>query len=170
MDRYRFGPTINLGALQDYFNANPGRFVFDALVTRQNSLEQDFDAGEDVYAGYGMVAFDFAKWNLLAGVRVESTHGRYSAHELLFASGAFTGRTRPAVGETDYTDVLPGIHANFFPNSQPHRARRLDQHAGPAELREPGADQRPGRHPERGRHLLGEPVHGELRDCSRTSP
>jgi TonB-dependent receptor len=114
---FRFGPTLNLSGLQEFFRANPNRFVFDALTTHQNSLEQDFSADEQVIAGYGMVGMDFTRWNLMAGVRVEGTRADYTAQELIFANGAFTGRTVPAVGSTDYADVLPGVHLTFFPRS-----------------------------------------------------
>ena len=112
---FRFGPTLNLAGLQQFFSDNPARFAFDAVSTAQNSVEQDFTADEQVYAGYGMVGVDFSGWNLLAGVRVEATRAEYAARELVFAGGAFTGRTNPANGSTDYTDVLPGVHLNFFP-------------------------------------------------------
>ena len=117
-DNFRFGPTLNLGALQQFFRDNPGRFTFDALTTAQNSVEQDFTAEETVVAGYGMLGLDFPRGNLLAGVRVETTNGTYSAGELVFANGVFTGQVNPVTGETDYTDVLPGIHVNFFPSNR----------------------------------------------------
>ena len=111
----RFGPTLNLPALKSFFDTNPDRFIADTLTTQQNSLEQDFEAGEDVYAGYAMLGVDFSKWNLLAGARLENTRGEYLANELLFAGGAFTGRTNPARGTTNYTDVMPGVHVNIHP-------------------------------------------------------
>ena len=114
---FRFGPTLNLSGLQDFFRDNPNRFVFDALTTAQNSVEQDFTADERVIAGYGMLGLDFGRWNLMAGVRVEATQADYAAQELIFAGGAFTGRTVPATGSTDYVDVLPGIHLTFLPRS-----------------------------------------------------
>lgn len=117
-DNFRFGPTLNLGALQQFFRDNPGRFAFDALTTAQNSVEQDFTAEESVIAGYGMIGLDFARGNLLAGVRIETTDGTYSAGELVFANGVFTGQVNPITGETNYTDVLPGIHLNFFPSNR----------------------------------------------------
>jgi len=113
----RFGPIINLSGLQDFFRSNPSRFVFDAVTTSQNSVEQDFEADERVVAGYGMFGLDFDGWNLMAGVRVEATSAEYSAFELLFEDGAFTGLTNPVTGDTDYVDVLPGVHLNFFPSS-----------------------------------------------------
>lgn len=111
----RFGPTLNLPALQQFFDANPGRFTFDPLGTRANSLTQDFQADETVAAGFLMGQVDFEGWNVLAGVRVERTGGTYNANELLYEDGDFTGNIRPATGDTSYTDVLPGVHLNIFP-------------------------------------------------------
>lgn len=111
----RFGPTLDLAALQRFFNDNPEFFDFDALGTQADSLTQDFEADETVTAGYLMGQIDFDGWNLLAGVRVEHTSGTYDANELLYDDGDFTGNLRPATGDTSYTDVLPGVHVNVFP-------------------------------------------------------
>jgi TonB-dependent receptor len=110
-----FGPTLNLATLQQFFEANPARFTFDSLATGADSLVQDFQADETVVAGYLMGQLDFERWNLLGGVRVERTRGTYDANELVYGQGTFTGNIRPATGETSYTDVLPGVHLNFFP-------------------------------------------------------
>ncbi len=117
MGNFRFGPTLNLSGLQEFFSANPSRFAFDAVTTAQNSVEQDFTADESVLAAYGMFKVDFERWNLMAGLRVESTRADYAANELIFAGGVYTGRTVPAVGSTDYVDVLPGVHLTFMPRS-----------------------------------------------------
>ena len=114
----RFGPTINLQVMKDFFEQNPGRFVSDPLTSEQNSLQQDFTASEAVYATYGMIGLDFAKWHLMAGVRVEATRADYYANELIYANGVYTGRYIPAQGSTDYTDVLPGVHLTFSPNNR----------------------------------------------------
>lgn len=115
---YRFGATLNLPVLQQFFRDNPDRFAADTLSSLQNSLEQDFDAAENVYAGYGMAGLQFAKWNVLAGVRVENTRATYSANELLFAGGTFTRGFNRVSGDTDYTDVLPGVHLNLNPTRE----------------------------------------------------
>lgn len=113
--RARFGPTLNLPGLQRFFADNPQFFTFDALGSLNNSLAQDFEADETVTAGYLMGQIDFDGWNLLAGIRVEHTSGTYDANELLYDDGDFTGNIRPSSGDTSYTDVLPGVHVNFFP-------------------------------------------------------
>lgn len=112
---YRFGATLNLAANQQFFRDNPNRFTFDAATSLQNSLEQDFDAHENVYAGYLMAGMDIGHWNVLAGLRVETTDATYDANELIFAGGAFTRTFRPATGSVNYTNVLPGVHVNFRP-------------------------------------------------------
>ena len=114
----RFGPTLNLPAVQQFFQENPDRFVFDSRGSLQNSLEQDFDASEQVYAGYLMTGIDFARWNVVAGVRVENTRASYTAHELLYARGTFTGNVNRATGDAAYTNVLPGVHVKFRPTTQ----------------------------------------------------
>ncbi len=111
----RFGPTLDLAALQQFFETRQDLFRFDALATQADSLVQDFEAEERVAAGFLMGQVEFDGWNLLAGVRVEHTSGEYRANELLYRGGAFTGAIRPAIGETSYTDVLPGVHVNVFP-------------------------------------------------------
>ncbi len=110
-----FGPILNLGALQQFFTQNPSFFTFDPLGSLDNSLTQDFSAEERVTAGFLMGQIDFDRWNLLAGVRVEHTSGDYHANELLYDDGTFTGNIRPSLGDTSYTDVLPGVHVNLFP-------------------------------------------------------
>jgi TonB-dependent receptor len=116
--QYRFGPTLNLPVLKEFFTENPDRFAFDARTSLQNSLEQDFDATENVYAGYLMTGVDFARWNFLAGVRVERTDGSYAANELLFTAGTFNSNFNRVSGDTNYTNVLPGVHVNFYPSKQ----------------------------------------------------
>jgi TonB-dependent receptor len=116
-DHTQFGPRLNLPVLTQFFADNPGRFVFDPLATRSDSLVQDFTASEQVVAVYGMRTFTFDRWSLLAGVRVERTTGDYSANELLLSGGTFTGNIRPATGSTNYTDVLPGVHVTFHPRT-----------------------------------------------------
>jgi TonB-dependent receptor len=106
---------LNLPALQPFFDSNPDLFELDELGSLSNSLSSDFQADEKVIAGYLMGAIDFERWSLMAGLRIEHTRGNYAANELLFSDGDFTGEIRPADGDTSYTDVLPGVHLNFFP-------------------------------------------------------
>lgn len=62
----------------------------------------NYDATEQIGAGYGMVKYTSGKWELTAGVRVEHTNQGYI---LKFA------RDVDPEGKQIYTDILPSFHA-----------------------------------------------------------
>ena len=64
----------------------------------------NYDASEQVGAGYGMAKYTFGKWELIAGVRVEHTDQGYV---LKFP------RDVDPEGHQKYTDVLPSFHAKY---------------------------------------------------------
>lgn len=115
---FRFGSTLNMPAIESFFAANPERFVLDELASLQDSTADDFEASEDVFAGYAMVELPIAaRWTLLAGVRLEHTSADYAANELLFDDGDFTGDIRRVSGGRDCTHVLPGLHLVWRPRT-----------------------------------------------------
>jgi TonB-dependent receptor len=110
---FRYGPTLNMDAIEAFFAANPTRFVFNSASTLADSTASDFEASEDVIAAYAMASVNFAKnWTVLAGVRAEKTDATYAANEL------FAGAYRWIDGGKDYTDVLPGVHVAWRPAKQ----------------------------------------------------
>ena len=75
------------------------------VQSRGLSNPLNYDATEKVGAGYGMVKFTQAKWELTAGVRVEHTDQGYT---LKFPSSSVNPE-----GNQRYTDVLPSFHAKY---------------------------------------------------------
>ena len=113
---YRFGPTINLRANEEFFRLNPTRFTKDVFGSLNNSLAGDYDAKEKVLAGYALASVDPAKdWTVLGGVRVENTQADYGANQLNLTDGSFTGSYKRITGSTDYTNVMPDLHVNWRP-------------------------------------------------------
>ncbi len=111
--RYRFGPTINLPGLQEFFNTNPARFTFDSASSNSNSLDADFDAEEEVASGYLMAGLQPSpKSTLLAGLRVERTDANYAAQER--RNGIYTPISIPKT----YTEVMPGLHFTWRPDER----------------------------------------------------
>ena len=110
---FRFGPTLNMEAIEAFFANNPTRFTYNTTSSRNDSTAGDFEATEDVLAAYALGSLEFAKhWTLLAGLRVEQTDATYGANEL------FNGTHRWVTGGKDYTNVLPGIHVAWRPTQQ----------------------------------------------------
>lgn len=116
---FRFGPTLNLAANQAYFSANPGRFTLDPLGSLSDSVSGDFDATEDVFAGYAQATIELAKGlSLLAGLRVEATETTYGANELSTVGGTFSGVYRRVTGGRSYENFLPGLHLTWRPTGR----------------------------------------------------
>lgn len=114
--RYRFGPTINLPANEAFFAANPGRFAFDSLGSLNNSIAGDFDASEDVLAGYGMASVNLSPtWTALAGARYERTEADYGANALSTPGGTFSGVFKRVSGSSTYDNIMPGLHLVWRP-------------------------------------------------------
>jgi TonB-dependent receptor len=107
---FRYGPTLDVDALDAFFAANPNRFVYNAASTLADSTAADLEATEKVTAGYLMASIQLAKdLTLVGGVRAERTDASYGANEL--AGGVY----RWITGDKDYTDVLPGLHLAWRP-------------------------------------------------------
>ena len=136
---FRFGPTLNLPALRRSSVDNPSRFNVQTRDQHAESLEQDFEAGEDVFAGLsdGWRRLRQAGTSLI-GARVENTRagrGRSGRPAVVRGWRVYAAARIPRRGTTNYTDVLPGVHVNAWPKQNDYAALRMDQHDWQAELR-----------------------------------
>jgi TonB-dependent receptor len=68
---YPFGPTADYFKTQKFVLANPGLFTFTTGAAGNGNF---YNFVEQVSAGYVMNTFDFNKFRLIAGVRVEGTN------------------------------------------------------------------------------------------------
>ncbi len=164
--RCRFGPTLSQFGAGSVLLQNPARSR--ATPSRwQNSMTQDFTAAN--WSGRHGGRIDFTRWSRSPWDRVEHTTGTYDAYELVSAGGVFTGTVNPTTGSTQYTDVLPGVHVNFFRIQTADDSGSLDQHARPARARESGANQRPRRDLRASRESSSAACRVATRRSSRTS-
>ncbi|UAB85555.1 TonB-dependent receptor [Zunongwangia sp. SCSIO 43204] len=81
-------------------------------------LQENFEAEENVYAGYIMANQNLSKnFSILAGVRLEATNISSLGNELIFnEDGDFEGAT-PVTDESDYTNILPSVHLKYNVNN-----------------------------------------------------
>jgi len=68
-----FGPGVDRDAVRAAFESNLGSFDIKADDTFLESSLADYDASEDIYAGYLMASVDWDRLTLIGGVRVEHT-------------------------------------------------------------------------------------------------
>ncbi len=105
----------SLGAFPDrngfmnFFNSNRGDFENDSQLTAEETILQEFEASEDVYAGYVQGKIQLNKLMILGGLRYEATQFRYK-------SGQWDADNEVAniiEGENDYAFLLPMLHFKY---------------------------------------------------------
>jgi len=111
---YEFGPTIDHGAANNFFDANTAGFELSADDSREVSSEADFRVTEDVTAGYLMANVDFERLSLIGGLRVERTEAEYEAFDIIFEDGDLAADLPLRAGSKDYTNWLPGLQARWL--------------------------------------------------------
>ncbi len=97
-----FGPAINESAVRRQFEAIARNGELDEF----ESFAADYDAEEDIYAGYVQTRIDFDNLRVTAGVRVERTEFSSTG----FQVGEEISRIRD---DNSYTNVLPSVVAVF---------------------------------------------------------
>jgi TonB-dependent receptor len=115
---HSLGDGISSSAFKNYFYANRADFgEEDDKETASNRITSeapDFEADEDVYAGYFMGTWDWTDWRLIAGARVERTDFSSEGNLLeLNADEETFARDEKIKASSKYTDFLPGVHLRY---------------------------------------------------------
>lgn len=109
--RYFFPVRVGYDTGQAYIAANPGVITANVASSRANSLANDYDVREQIYAGYAMATLKFGGLTVTPGLRVEHTRDRSRA-KLITAASALNSDFN-AFGRRDYTDLFPGVNAKY---------------------------------------------------------
>lgn len=110
---YRFGPLIGRSEFQGYIS-DIGLLLTetdDAWDSRRISLNDTYDAAEDIYSGYFLGRAQLNKLMVLAGVRYEYNDVRYDAFEV-FRVGTDV-RGSPISGGNEYGFLMPHLHMKY---------------------------------------------------------
>ena len=105
---YFSGPRFNAAALRSSFFDNRGAFT----ITPKESILADFNASEDLIAGYAMGGTTFDRLDVIAGVRVENTQFKTQGTQL--RGVVYT----PMTASSDYTNSQPGVYFRYNPTKQ----------------------------------------------------
>ena len=110
---YEFGPAINHGAVNAFFDANEAFFELSDDDSREKSAEADFTVEEDISAAYVMATADIGNLSVTGGVRVEQTDTSSRAFDITFVDGDLAPVLPERTGSKDYTNWLPGLQARW---------------------------------------------------------
>ena len=102
---YDLGFKMNNDLVDDYLQRISSVSRTAATRRMPDSLVADYQAKEDILAGYGQARFDIGATNVLVGLRVEQTNFEGSALKV----DADTLATTPQTVDRDYTDVFPNL-------------------------------------------------------------
>jgi len=104
---YQLGPTTSWEQTVAFLKANPGQFM---LATNQNAPQggnnNNFDLVERITAGYFMNTFDFSRFRLIAGLRIEGTTDDTVSFDPTDLTGGPNG-TLSKRGGGSYVNFLP---------------------------------------------------------------
>ncbi len=110
---YRFGPLIGKDEFRQEIR-NARRFLnseFRDWNSRQISLNDTYEAQEDIYAAYAMGRIEFNKWMVLAGVRMEYNEVNYDAFDVFRFGNNI--EAEPISGGNNYVFWLPNLHVKY---------------------------------------------------------
>jgi TonB-dependent receptor len=77
----------------------------------QNNLQNAFNIGERIWAGYAMNTISLGKLRLQAGIRIESTQDTLLANKLDTTTDPISGT--PSHQNNSYTNVFPSVQAQY---------------------------------------------------------
>ncbi|MBA4055898.1 MAG: hypothetical protein C0490_14385, partial [Marivirga sp.] len=106
--RYKIMANADVEQFTKFFNANRNNFELSVEDKLATEAIEAYSASEDVYAGYAMTKIQLNKLMLLGGVRLEQTSVKYQSKNVVNETEII-----PTEGGTDYTFVLPQLHARY---------------------------------------------------------
>ncbi|MFC1549682.1 TonB-dependent receptor [Candidatus Neomarinimicrobiota bacterium] len=116
-DKYNFGPTIDPGKMEDFFDANKnGDFVGEFI--NEDSDAATYDATEDIFAFYLQATMNFDNLMILAGFRNEITKTSYNGNEVVFDDEGDYVETNPLSAEKSHNHILPSLHVKYSVSPQ----------------------------------------------------
>lgn len=110
---YVLSAPIDVNQVLTYFNSNPANFELEIEDKAIDEALESFEATEDVTAAYAMARQQFTKLMLLGGVRFEHTSVNYKSSDVIIAPNGDLQAIVPVEGSTDYSFVLPQMHARY---------------------------------------------------------
>lgn len=111
-NRFQSGFLLDPVSTWAYIRGNPALTVLDPVDSTANSVEDDYDIDEYIYAGYAMGSMDFGKLTVLGGLRWEKTDATIRAVEVRTFRGQLLGRF-PKSGVTSYDKLFPNLQSVY---------------------------------------------------------
>lgn len=113
LGRYSFSPGADVEKFIPFFNTNRNSFELNVEDKLTAEAVESYKATEDVYAAYAMARIQFNKLMLLGGFRYELTKVGYNFNTVVYDFDGDLDEIVPEQGKTDYSFLLPQLHARY---------------------------------------------------------
>ncbi len=117
-ENYRMPWLVDSDNALNFFQSQRPLFTMNEDLFRETSDIWNYEASENILAGYGMATLDFGMFSLLGGARMEHTNAQYEGRKVVMdANGGFVSSTD---GSTDdnYTHLFPNAQLTVSPAAQ----------------------------------------------------
>ena len=111
---YNYGPSVDRGRIGELFDSRDALLVFQQEDSLFGEFEDDYQADEDVYAGYVQAEYRIDKWTILGGLRFEQTEFEIDGFGILEPLDG-GDEIIPVRDESSYSDIFPGLHLRWAP-------------------------------------------------------
>ncbi len=110
---YQVGKIADPRKSWDFFRANRSSFELDGDGTRENTDAANYDAEENIFAGYVMTTLDVGKWRIIPGVRMEQSDMDYTGNRVIFNEDGDYESTTPVSDQNAQLHVLPSLNLRY---------------------------------------------------------
>ena len=112
-----FGPGISRDAIRSYFINNQSQLELNQLESDLDSQSQTYSSSEDINAAYAMVKMDIDSWQLVGGIRFESTDFSTSGNRVELIVDEINDTETVDITawnvQKDYDHVLPSLNLRY---------------------------------------------------------
>jgi TonB-dependent receptor len=111
---YRYGPQPDRDKVEQFFKANRDQQgLLEGEENYWDSRGQSYLAKENIYAGYGMLTFNYRQMMVLAGARYEASSNEYEGTVLLFDDNGDFASATDTTGDRSTSFFLPSLHLKY---------------------------------------------------------
>ncbi|MCF6433998.1 TonB-dependent receptor [Pseudoalteromonas sp. MMG022] len=112
-----FGPGLSRDALRDYVANNKQHFDINVLETDVNSLTGTYQSNEAISAAYFMFTIDIDRWQILSGLRYESTDFDTTGNKVELVEDKISDTERVDINvwsvQKQYDHLMPNLTVRY---------------------------------------------------------
>ncbi len=112
-NKYRMGLFQDPGLMNNHFDTNFNNYEFADEDSEVDTKGENYEATENVIAGYGMTNFNTGKFKFSVGARIEFTDIEYTGNKIEFDEDGDLDNITSVTNSSDFMNILPMAHVKY---------------------------------------------------------